>query len=334
VFFQCLILKVKWKVKISRMESILLGERMSQENIFKIHKSYRGLDFLERNNFGHELKEKFLNSGHSFDSINYYDFFYLYVNWCWLNLNDQDHDSVDSEIFARQVPVAAMNGYDLIDKTMSFLWFRTYSQKDLEGLYSKIKQAVISSEALIGKNGDKDYLMRELMVDVQRNNSRGDSMETAGFQARLEKILTIGVPVDTNVIFLESAENIARMLIGFANFLLGVENDKIWYVCDLWAHPEKYENPVVAEAQNEEDGERDIVESRLTRESGEMEGEELYNFIILSLEEEFVRGEDGQFIEVEKVLERLDELARQYDDDSIRDLYYFNESTGKFEWKE
>jgi len=294
-----------------------------------LHEYYGTLNFSERSIFFESIRDNFLGKGYLFDRKNYYDFFYLYVNWCWLNLNDQDRETIDSEVFLRQVPVAAMNGYDLIDKTLSFLWFKSYSKKDLEGVFVRIKQAVINSEALVGKDSDQDYLLKDLVLDVQRNNSNNDSMEIASFQVKLEKILTKSLPISADQLFLDSVENVAKMLIGFANFLLGVENDKIWYVCDLWAHPEKYDNVngVVKKGDNASSGISSDIQNR-------PEGEELHRFIISSLKNEFQADSDGQLLEIDQVLGRLEDLSSKYDDDSIRDLYYFNEATGKFEWKE
>ncbi len=53
----------------------------------------------------------------------------------------------------------------------------------------------------------------------------------------------------------------------------------------------------------------------------------------------FVESEIGyypnaQYPEVEKVLARLQEMAKDYNDPAIADLYYFDEQTGEFKWRE
>lgn len=49
---------------------------------------------------------------------------------------------------------------------------------------------------------------------------------------------------------------------------------------------------------------------------------------------EFGYSQDGQFEDVEAVVNRLQELASDYNNPTIADLYYFDEQSGEFKWRE
>ncbi|MFH0857719.1 MAG: hypothetical protein V1848_03150 [Candidatus Magasanikbacteria bacterium] len=50
------------------------------------------------------------------------------------------------------------------------------------------------------------------------------------------------------------------------------------------------------------------------------------------IESRFNKNENGEFMNVEGVLTLLDSLANEYGDDSLRELYHFDEEQGKFVW--
>jgi hypothetical protein len=52
------------------------------------------------------------------------------------------------------------------------------------------------------------------------------------------------------------------------------------------------------------------------------------------VEDEVQKDDKGQFVNLEEVFGKLDRLAEENNDDRIRDLFYYNEKTGKFEWNE
>ena len=52
------------------------------------------------------------------------------------------------------------------------------------------------------------------------------------------------------------------------------------------------------------------------------------------IDSEFKKDETGQYEDIEGVFGKLDELATEYNDESIRELLYFDENTGGFVWKQ
>ena len=46
----------------------------------------------------------------------------------------------------------------------------------------------------------------------------------------------------------------------------------------------------------------------------------------------FPKDESGEIIDTEGVFEVLEKTANKYNDEKIKELYYYDEATGKFEW--
>ncbi|MBU1613170.1 hypothetical protein KKC87_01930 [Patescibacteria group bacterium] len=52
------------------------------------------------------------------------------------------------------------------------------------------------------------------------------------------------------------------------------------------------------------------------------------------IEETFTTNSSGEFLDIDGILLKLDELAKKFNDPKIAELYYFDEQQGKFVWKE
>jgi len=59
-----------------------------------------------------------------------------------------------------------------------------------------------------------------------------------------------------------------------------------------------------------------------------------YEGIKRAISKEFPLDSDGNFTDVEGVLKKLNVLSVDYNDPTIADLYYFDEQTGEFKWRE
>lgn len=46
----------------------------------------------------------------------------------------------------------------------------------------------------------------------------------------------------------------------------------------------------------------------------------------------FPKDENGEIVDNEGVFEVLEKTAMKYNDEKIKEIYYYNEETGKFEW--
>lgn len=292
-----------------------VGELNQLENEFS------GLfsDIVKQDEALQELNDFFQKNSVINDVVYYQSFFRWYTILLWKVLRNKDLDIVSTVCFGRQVPTALMVGFDVWKELLWYLSFSSFDEESMTKVYREIRNNFLSSEALVGWWGKRNFRIKDLIAAITAVEQRGgSSMELAELYSKVTSALTPDAEIDKQFFYVDTSEVVDK-LIGLINFFIGVEPEKIYAVVDLTLHPERYE-PELPVGQT-----TSLI-------SEKKEGKNNFQQIKTLIESRFPYDESGQFTNLEGVLAMLDTLADEQQDERIRDLYVFDEATGRFGW--
>ncbi len=287
-----------------------------------------------------ELKSFFANK--NFSDIQNFQFSYWkwYVDLSWRHMERMEAQDIVEDLFARQVPMAFLLKYDVLEKMLWYFGLRVFDLAEVESLYSKILRSFMVSEFPVGIFQGKPATVEALIEEIKLLNSRGnDSLEEASFRTKLNKLFSPSEQATGGYVFADP-DDIVEKFIDLVNFFLGVKTNRIWYIVETFIHPQTYtiasSQPVSVSKNIGDKNEQGIGEDA---EDGSVPADESinkpsYENIKNLLESEFPQDASGQFIDAEGVLGKLASYAEAYNDAMILDLYYYNEADGKFHWND
>lgn len=266
----------------------------------------------------------FLSQGSEIDWQYQDSFFGWYTDLTWMHLKNVSETTVIKMAFGRQVPVALWRGIDVWKELMFYLDGIADPQL-IESVYGKIQQEFFNSLAIVGVWKEKKYTVADLVKDVRLVGDKNvDSLRSAETLSKVRQILSQN---ESRYLKISVDENLDR-LVGLINFFLGVEPTAVWFVVDGFINPEKYEvNGKILNEPEKEVGQQQ-VDSTNNRPAAN------YGEIKTMIEARFARDASGEFVNLDGVLALLDSLATDQGDDQIRELYYFDEGVGKFQWNQ
>lgn len=257
-----------------------------------------------------------------------------YTDLTWRRLGQLGVDDVVKMGFARQVPMALQLDFDVWEELMLYLNGLIDPQL-IESVYTRVQQAFLSSIAIVGEVKKQPVTVAQLVDYLQVVNQSGtDSLHSAELLAKVQ--LVFSDPTVT-INSISSPDKLSDRFVGLVNFFLGVNGEQIWYVVDSFINPERYKGQSLASMQS---GSLTSVDSKNSVTSGvvSVDGAQTfqsgYNNIRIMIEARFTRDASGEFTNLDGVLALLDSLATEQGDDAIRELYYFDEGAGKFQWNE
>lgn len=294
--------------------------------------------------FAWKEMDSFFRTASIRDDVQYWNtFFGWYTSLSWKMLNAFQNEFILGVVAPRQIVKAILLGYDVFSDLTWYLMSRTKDAQDMMSFYSKLKQNIFTSPAIVGQFQGKDVTMAEIIKEIDDLNKSGnDSLKSAEFLTKLKKILYKQEDEDNGYI-MASADEVVDRFFNLIHFFMGVEPKRVYYVIDAMFHPEKYENAPVA-PENTEDV-LDALEKETTEvspvepepiepvEPQETDGityEEIKNMI----DGQFPKDETGQYLNIEGVFEMLEQLSEEYNDESIKELLYFDENSGGFIWQQ
>ncbi|MBI2037599.1 MAG: hypothetical protein HYT15_01535 [Candidatus Magasanikbacteria bacterium] len=268
-----------------------------------------------------------------------------YVELTWKNFNSLSKDGV-VDAFSKQVPMAIVNSYNILDSLMWYLTFHLYEEAEMQSFYLKVKPAFINSEAVLGKWQGKSILVKEIVSEYYLlQQRRASSMEEAEFLTKLKQIM---FPKEFESYILVDKD------VGVDNFLAIVElfqeidQEKIWFLVEMFSDPEKYqENNFKSKEkkQTEENNEEKegLIKEEITNQAKNVQplvqfpAKEVSKIptpqqIKSQIEQEFKKDEKGNFVDIDGVMQKLAELSEKYNDSAIADMLYFDEQSGGFKW--
>jgi hypothetical protein len=310
-----------------------------------------------------KLHEDFKGENARVDSLYRWTYFRLYTELSWKLYAELDRDTFVKIVIGRQIAMAFTLDFDVWKTIMWYLASRSLDDKDMAVLYADIRQAFFESEAFVGVWQGKDVLVKDLITDIKRTKlSTTTSLEVAEVMGKIKD--TFFAKNDEGAMRFSIAEDkeLIEQLVGLYDFFTEREPSSIW------ATVQAYTNPSMADAIDAYIEEGAVQYKRAL--AGKVVGEgpssavtepvpapqtapkteakpavkpsvaaaptpkPTYLDIQLVAQSKFKQSEDGQFEDPEAVLGMLEEWAVKYNDDTIRELYVYNEQTGAFEWNE
>lgn len=287
------------------------------------------------------LDKYFRNAVAADDRMYRWTYFRIYTEITWKLLLTMDREVISLVAMARQVPTALILDFDVWKEFLTYLNIRMLDKEEMEGVYKESREAFLTSSAYVGVWKGNSVTVQELIEDIKIiNRPNADSLQNAEVMSKVKSVLVPqGDPLFDRYA-LTNPDQMVDRFIGLVNFFLGVEPGNIWYVVEKMFSSELYEVPEQSsESQVTSTGVSVASPVQLSEQTSSVTAEEKtpsmsYVDIRTMINSRFSKDDTGQFANIEGVLALLDSLATEYKDDQIRELYYFDESTGGFRWND
>jgi hypothetical protein len=322
---------MKFLVEKKTIEEFALVEKAIANNDKNFDQMYETWKILD-NFFARDSYEK--------DPIWRITYFRIYVRLTWKMIGTIVENDKFIEIIRRQVPMAILLDIDVLQEMMWYLSFNRAEKNQLVSLYFKIKSAFIESQEVVGVWQGQDVLVKDLVAQyVLLQKRKADSIEQAEFISKLRQVLFPKQLMP--FIFIDPDAGINKFL-ELIEFFQEIDNEKIWFVVDLFLNPEQLENPAPSEENvEEEEGEIEAenseeelaVPAASPASENEIKKQPAPQEIKSQIESEFKKDSEGNFENIEGVMRKLEEFTEMYNDPKIADMIYFDEEDNRFKWK-
>ncbi len=308
--------------------------QLTELEIVSLHAEFLALskDSAKKQAAWQEMDSFFRTASVKDDVLYWNTFFLWYTALSWETLNTFENDFILGVAAPRQLLRAILLGFDVFSDLTWYLQSRTKDASDMMGFYTKLKQNIFLSPSIVGQFQGKDVTLSELIKEVIDLNRLGnDSLKVAEFLTKLKKILYKQEDADKGYIW-TSSEEVVDKFFNLIHFFIGVEPKRIYYVIDAMFHPERYEN-IPADAVNSPNTD-EVIDTLASEVAAEQNQAISYEEIKQKIDADFAKDETGQYQNIEGVFDVLDQMAVQYNDETIKELLYFDEDRGGFVWKE
>jgi hypothetical protein len=284
-----------------------------------------------------EMHEFFRSASSKEDQIYRDTFFYWYTDITWKLLNTLDKDAFLVAV-PRQIPVALAFDYDVLRSICWYLLGRIVEPNEMTSFFSKLKQNIFASPAVLGQWQGKNVTVAEVVKEtIALSQSGDDSLKSAEFLAKLKSILSNKEDVEKGFT-IASADQMVDRFDTMVQFFIGVAPEKAYYLIDAMFHPERYEKREPGAETKGEEPQSDVpaVDRVPEEDSQKMDNTapptlaEIKNLV----DSEFSKDETGQYADIEAVFGLLDQIAEEYNDEKIKEYFYFDENVGGFVWLE
>ncbi len=279
-------------------------------------------------------------SGNNFDNKlikeYYFTFWRWYVEASFLRFSTLSFDDCII-IFSRQF-CAAFQLNLKVEESLFYYFFRKFSDEDkLREFYQKLKTSVTQSRILVHPYVEKSPMLSDVLAQYAKlKNTNADSLVMADYSASIQRILFPTGQSYEN--FEESKKTEITKSFLELTYFFAQEKDIIPIV-------NNYIDTIIPVEKEEKSGTLDVAPSELLTSSSEistpvspvtvetptpMSQSEIKSRV----DAQFEKDENGQYKDLEGVFAALDEIASTYNDESIRELFYFDEQSGGFKWRE
>ncbi|MFA5062308.1 MAG: hypothetical protein WC526_04135 [Patescibacteria group bacterium] len=282
-------------------ENIERQIRDSHVNISVMQETWQSLDAFFRNSSSLD-DEKFR-----------WTYFRIYTELTWKMFGSQDRDFLVNVAVARQIPMALALDFDVLEQLMQYFEMKTLEKSDMQSLCLKMKPVFLESQAKVGDWQGKKVIISDLIKEMNNVNRSADTLMQADFENKLKQII---YPQNDPVIakyFLADPNVMMERFMELAIFFSTVDEDNIVNAVDNYLH-------------------QDMVEATEAPPQPKVENKKSLSEIKSQISSEFKKNPQGEFTNIEGVLNRLNELSEKYKDPKIAELYYFDEKDGKFKW--
>jgi len=265
-----------------------------------------------------------------------------YVSLVWPRLVRYEETEA-REIFRNYFHIAILLGYDVWQDILWYILGKSFSVIEQVDFYTKLRLAIKFSDSIIAKMGNKNYVFADLLTLCKDKIQKGGDIEGLKILLRpvifcediekldtyyvfdRDKILENYIKLIRNVLLIEG-ENILVELNKEVNPQLApLLKTKEEYLAlkeglEMAKKPTKTAIPAVDKVQKT----NTVAASPIAPPS--------YSEIKDKINQFFPKDQNGEIIDTEGVFEVLEKTAAKYGDEKIKELYYFDEASGKFKW--
>ncbi len=225
---------------------------------------------------------------------------------------------LEEVFFVKQISVSFLLGYDVLDKLLFYTASNYYLKSSEEILrdFDSFKETVKKSGAIIGKIGEQKIAFSDIVAKFVQLQDAGEFKKYLGVlfdDIKKQEEYFDEYFTDSRELFVE---NISK----FVEFLFSSEKKDIFKIADEYVRTGELKTFKKDISKREDINDNKIMQIPA------------YSQIKSKIIQFFPKNEQGEIIDNEGVFEVLEKTATKYGDDKIKELYYYNESTGKFEW--
>src|SRR3989344_382762 len=276
------------------------------------------------------LKDFFLNFPGG-EKTFYFSYWRWFVVLSWSRLPELTTEEVVS-VLNRQVVTAIK--LDIDPLLQLYFYFKNALPffDDRLSAYSKIKTGFINADCNLGQNDDEKIRLKDKILEMKKIKNLGfDSLHVADYKTSLKKII---FPKENNEYFkfyyVDNKDGAVERLFNLVDFFLEVDEEDIWMVVERYMQEQIFslnESEIIT--QKETQNKLALVNSHLSNKH-----ESTKDKTKVAVDLAVSKNSAGDYSDVQKVFEKLENLAREYNDPSITEMYYYDEAEGKFKWKE
>lgn len=272
-------------------------------------------------NTWYALSEHFVEKTPAYDRAYLWTYFRYFTDLSWDIVYTLPIETIQHILVERMIPMACILGINVPLKLSWHIRTTGMLEVDIIQIFLDMKDAFMSSQCIVGIDDKGPKTLQQVIREAEDVvYGRIDTLQSAEFYTALQELMlpkkdqaqwdqcVVGTQV-------RAVQNLMETI----SFFYVGKKENIWYLIDSIIYPdielaEDYKN----EAEKESTGKQSI---QFSIEQGHSSIE-----MILTTAQQMDKSHP------EAILLYLDEQAIEFGDDSIRDLYYFDEETGTFKW--
>ncbi len=306
-----------------------------------------------------ELEVFFSEASPELEKKYWWSYFRWYVELAWSSLSIREPAYVSDTLFARLVPLAILLDIDVWKEFIRYLDFYFFPEGQMPVFYENVKKSFLKSSAYVGKWKGKDVSVADLVQEIILVNQEKEK-SSLRFAEVLAKVHEMYFPEnEENDQYIEryvtiTPEEAAVRFVDLVNFFLGIDGSLIEATVESLVRGEKLEQMAALNKKEEQQNipTQPVVNSKIkTKDSPTKtpnkpiekaslnipvkKNERPSNAEIKKMvEQAFPVGKSPKEENYDQIVAMLNTLAERYQDETIQDLYYYNEDEKKFQWNE
>jgi hypothetical protein len=291
-------------------------------------------------------------------------YFRWYTNLLWQRFVTLPVNEIMEIALPRMVPMALLLDFNVWQDIILFLSLRIFGSEDTENAFIKMQDCVFNSGAIIGIWKEENVYLSDIVKEIKilNSNKKEESLRWAELLSRLKQVLFSRSGLLAEKYIRADKDEVVNRLADLITFFIGVEKDKILYIVEGYVNPDRYvgevsrrssvlEAPIssitklpnssspitlvnTAQADNKKQNDRNISSTFLSSVTDQSQNRPSNEQIKQMVEAMFPVQNQNNQESFEKIVATLNTLSDQYKDESIKDLYFYNEKEGKFQWNE
>ncbi len=213
-----------------------------------------------------------------------------------------------------------MSGYNVLPKILYYLSLNLKEEKEAKDFFKELKNKIENSKAICGLEEKTIITLGDLYKKYTNNK------DSKSFKKNIEQILENNENVLVKKYFLTEKNIILERLEELFDFFLNTEESGLEQKINKFLNSNIKFEPDLKEENMVK------ISQKITKEEQKITTTPTHAEIKDKILQFFPKDESGEIIDTEGVFEVLEKTANKYNDEKIKELYYYNEATGKFEW--